>query len=364
MTMSVQGIDSEPYLFHNTRVNVYRKTVKFRDIGYWQGNLRTLLAFDVLQAATGKKLSKLSLEEVTRFLVTQRPELKLGDLARSIQLNGVRVPLILLDDGTLLDGNRRFFACSHIYNGLEGDDMPDVLCKIPAMIIKEEDIDSRMRHKILAEANFVSDFKVSWTVGVKARVISAYFQDCLGDGMTEEDAYAEIRDVYGLKQAEVIEYVESVGLSNEYIAGGTPSDRNKRREHVQGRFVYFWEFRNKACRGRGALDQDDELPEAKELFFKMIGLGRFKNMKQVEPMIKARQDADLWQMLVKSGGSKIDQVVALVEEERAIRKPEDKIRNFLRWLQKKAQPKEFTKASFTLLEKLMAEINKVLRGHL
>ena len=68
-------------------------------------------------------------------------------------------------------------------------------------------------------------------------------------------------------------------------------------------------------------------------------------------------------MLTKSRGSKIDQVVALVAEERAIRRAEDKIRNFLRWLQKKADPQDFTKASFALLERLMSEIRKVLERH-
>jgi hypothetical protein len=364
MTISVRGIKPEPYLFHNTKVNVYRKSVKFKQIQYWPDNLRTLLAFDVLQTATGKNLSRLSLKQVTEFLVNQRPDLELGDLARSIRQNGVRVPIILLDNGTLLDGNRRFFACSHIYNGLdESGEMPEVLRDIPAMVIKENDIDSRTRQKILAEANFVPDYKVPWTLDVKAKVISDYYQDCLRQKMTEEQTYAEIRDVYGLTQREVVEYVESVDLSNEYIKGGGDADRNKRREHVQSRFVYFWEFRNKASRGRSALDQEKELPEAKELFFKMIGLERFKNMKQVEPMIRARRSPELWRMLKGSGGSKIDQVAALLEEERSIRRAEDKIRNFLRWLQGKAEPQDFTKASFTLLEKLAAAIKEILGRH-
>ena len=295
MAVSVRGIKPEPYLFHNTKVDVYRKSVAFEQIHYWPDNLRTLLAFDVLQTAKGEKLSRLPVEDVTEFLVSERPELKLGDLARSIRQNGVRVPIILLDDGTLLDGNRRYFACSHIYNKLdEGGDMPRVLLDIPAMVIKKKDIDFRMRQKILAEANFVPDYKVPWTLDVKARVISEYFQDCVRKGVTEDGAYAEIRDVYGLKQREVIEYVESVGLANEYIEAGGKTDTNKRREDVQSRFVYFWEFRNKSSRGRGALDEDEELPEAKDLFFRMIELGRFKNIKQVEPMIRARRSPELW----------------------------------------------------------------------
>lgn len=364
MTINIRNIPPEPYLFHNTKVNVYRTSVKFKEIEYWPGNLRTLLAFDVLRKGEGKDLSELSLEKVTDFLVNQRPELKLGDLARSIEQNGVRVPIILLDDGTLLDGNRRFFACSHIYNKIKRRaQLPEVLRNIPAMVIKENDIDSRTRKKILAEANFVPDYKVPWTLDVKARVISDYLQDCLRQKMTQEEAYAEIRDVYGLKQRDIVDYVESMDLANEYIEGGEEGLKNKRREDVQSRFVYFWEFRNKAYRGRNVLDVENELPEAKKLFFKMIELGRFKNMKQVEPMIRARRYSDLWHMLKKSAGSKIDQVAALLEEERAIRRAEDKIRNFLRWLQSKAKPHEFTKASFTLLEKLSSAIKKILERH-
>ena len=116
--ISTKGITPLKQLFHNQRLDVYPTKLKFEDILFWPENFRTVLAFDLLEAQKNKPLRKISLSEITDFLV-KRSELELVDLADSIVRNGVRVPLIVLDDGTLLDGNRRYFACSHLLHDTE-----------------------------------------------------------------------------------------------------------------------------------------------------------------------------------------------------------------------------------------------------
>ena len=118
MDIDISGIVPEKVLFHNEEIDTYRTSVSFEEIEYWPGNLRTVLHFSKLEKEFGKKLVDIVLSDLTNFLA-KRDELKLTHLARSIGLNGVRVPLILLDDGTLLDGNRRFFACSYLYHQQE-----------------------------------------------------------------------------------------------------------------------------------------------------------------------------------------------------------------------------------------------------
>jgi len=350
------------HLFHNEWVDVYPQDVGFKDIEYWPKNLRTLLDFDWLKQEKGKGIEKLSLKEITDFLVG-RPDLKLVKLAKSIEDNGVRVPLIILENGRLLDGNRRFFACSYIFHKPKSKDFdPKVLTNIPALIIKTKDINERIEQKILAETNFVDDFRVRWPLRVRAEVISEFYHKCKRRKMTPQKIHEEIIKVYGIEKKDIDAYVETVTLTEEYIATSTAKEKNKFRQQVQGKFVYFWEFRNKATKGSGVLDPKKELPEVKELFFNMIKNETFDNLKQVEPMIKAVNDPYAWKQLTESKGLKIAQIEVMFKEQKAIRSSEDKTRNFLRWLQDKAEPSLFTNATYTLLKKLKNECARLLKG--
>lgn len=350
------------HLFHNEWVDVYPQDVGFKDIEYWPKNLRTLLDFDLLKQEKGKGIERLSLKEITDFLV-RRPDLKLGKLAKSIEDNGVRVPLIILENGRLLDGNRRFFACSHIFHKTKPEDLKSsVLTKIPALIIKTEDINERIEQKILAEANFVDDFRVRWPLEVRAKVISEFYHKCKRRKMTPSKIREEIIKVYGVEKKDIDAYVETVTLTEKYIASSTAKEKNKFREQVQKKFVYFWEFRNKATKGPSALDPKKDLPKVKKLFFTMIKNERFDNLKQVEPMIKAVNDPYAWKKLTESKGLKIAQIEVMFKEQKAIRSSEDKTRNFLRWLQDKAEPSLFTNATYTLLKKLKNECARLLKG--
>lgn len=236
-----------------------------------------------------------------------------------------------------------------------------MLEKIPALIIKIKDIDDRIKQKILAEANFVDDLRVQWPLEVRAKVINELYHKCKNKGMLPKAIYEEITNVYGVEKNEIDAYVETVALTEEYIATASATEKNKFRQQVQKKFVYFWEFRNKATKGGGALDPKSELPKVKKLFSNMIQNERFDNLKQVEPMIKAVRDTYDWKQLTESNGSKIAQIEATFKEQKAIRSSEDKMRNFLRWLQDKSEPSTFTKGTYSLLEKLKNECAKLLK---
>ena len=359
--IDIEGIKPEKHMFHNKPLDVYPTQINFSEIDFWPENYRTVLHFDILEAQKNKPVSKLSLEEITDFLVG-RHELELTGLASSIEKNGVKVPLIILSNGVLLDGNRRYFACSYLFHGAKrkGEDIPKVLNDIPVYVIKREDVNERTRQKILAEANFVKDWKVPWSLDVKAKVINDFYHSCIREGTSKEETYKEISDVYGEDKSTVNAYIETIKLTREFVSSAPEGKRNEFRENVQNNFLYFWEFRNKALKGRGVLEPEKELPKVKKLFFKMIETERLKNYKQVEPMIRAVRDPYAWELLISSKGSKIDMVEALMKEQKAVRSAEDKVRNFIGWLQTKADPNSFTKATFGLLKKVIDECSKLI----
>jgi hypothetical protein len=351
------GMRPELRIFHRVKIPVYPVVMSFDDLKYWPKNLRTILAFEVLATEAGHPLVQIDVDKIAAFLL-QRPELKLWDLAKSIARNGVRAPLIVLEDGTLLDGNRRFFACAALRRS-DPTKYQDVLASIPAWVIKNNDLDEQKRLNILAEANFVSDYKVEWPLEVKAQVVCDHFEKVLKRAGDREAAFTEAAEIYGVDRRTIREYLDSVALAKEYIASAPKGRTNEFREHVQSRFVYFWEFWNKATTGRSALDSEKELPKVKTLFFKMIETSRFKNMKQVEPMVRAIRDDHAWSLLEESLGSKIDQVEVIVNEGKAIKSSEDKIRNFFRWLDK-SDTSKFTKSAKDLLRQLVDLCSRII----
>lgn len=336
--ISTEGITPQKKLFHNEWIDVYPTSLPLDNIHFWPENNRTIFTFERLCRQAGKTLDKLSTEEITRFVAEQDIH-KLQILADSIKRNGVQVPLIIRDDGKLLDGNRRYFACHWL--AMQCRDrkkpIPDTLSEIPAWIIRHDTISQTLELKILAEANFIPDLKVSWPLDAQARAVNEYYEQILStDRVDREAALLEVVSVFGIERSRVIELLDTLKITKKFIEEGiTEDDRIKRRVIVEDRFQYFWEFRNKATKGRGAYTDEVELGEVREMFFGLIGQGRdspIKNIKQVEPLVQAKRDVTAWGMLKESKGAKLSTVVSIMNEKKEVRKDEDKIRIFLAWL--------------------------------
>jgi hypothetical protein len=288
-----------------------------------------------------KTLKDLSIEEITRFVAEQDIH-KLQILTDSIERNGVQVPLIIRDDGKLLDGNRRYFACEWLKMQCEGrgEKLPESLSRIPAFIIRKADLKGTLELKILAEANFIADLKIAWSLDAQARAVNEYYQQFRKEKNADHDtAISEVVGVFGISKSRSIDLLETLLLTKEFIKGGGDEDeRIRRREIVEDKFVYFWEFRNKAMKGRGAFnefEEPDELAEVKEMFFQLMAKGRdnpITNVKQVEPLAQSRRDTTAWSILKESKGTKLSVVVSIMNEKKDVRKAEDKIRVFLAWL--------------------------------
>lgn len=325
-------------LFHNEWINVYPDVLPLDKIHYWAENNRTIFTFEKLRSDKGKPLDQISLAEVTEF-VSKQDIHKLQVLANSIGRNGVQVPLIIRDDGKLLDGNRRFFASQLLKMQCEekGRGIPETLKEIPVQVIRQNDLNSTLELKILAEANFIPDLKVAWPLDAQARAVDEYYQTLLKNKKHDkESALTEVVAVFGIQRQRAVDLLDTLKLTLEFIeAGTTPAEKVRRREIVEDKFVYLWEFRNKAMKGSGALDSSDELSEVKEMFFMLMAKGKdspITNVKQVEPLIQSRRDKAAWNMMKQSKGAKLRLVVSMINEKKEFRKAEDKIRMFISWL--------------------------------
>ena len=337
-TIATPDNRAQKKLFHNQWINVYPAILPLDKIHYWPDNNRTIFTFERLCRLKNKALDKIPLEEITRFVAEQDIH-KLQVLADSIGRNGVQVPLIIRDDGKLLDGNRRYFACHWLKMQCaeRGKDLPEPLSQIPVQIIREADLSNTLELKILAEANFIPDLKVAWPLDAQARAVEEYYERFRKEKKADEEtALAEVVAVFGIQRQRAVDLLDTLKLTKQFIAEGSNADEKiRRREIVEDKFVYLWEFRNKAMKGSGALDVATELGEVKDIFFQFMAKGRdnpIKNVKQVEPLIQARRDQTAWSLLKESKGAKLPVVVSMMNEKKEVRKAEDKIRVFLAWL--------------------------------
>lgn len=355
--ISIRNINPEEKNFHNTRIKVYPRTLKLEEISYWPENDRTILQFDILSSELKKPLAKINLENLIEFLAKQKV-LEIPRLAESIKNNDLKVPLVILEDGKLLDGNRRYFACYYLKLKAEenNEPRPSILDRIPVWVIRNRDIDERNQLKILAEANFVYPNKVDWPLDVKAKVINKHYRYCIKNGMSPEEAFNDIKDVYSVEKQQARDYIDTMRLASDFIKSEKGKlRRNELRSIVQHKFLYFWEFKNKAA---GLKNKD--FKKVKELFFIVLKNGQLNNYKLIEPMIWSIQDEDEWEVLTKSEGAKLQQIEAWYKETKAVRSAEDKIENFIKWITKKSKRDTLTGKTYELLEKLSNAVAKIL----
>ena len=290
---------AEKKRFHNEWVNVYPTHLPLNEIYFWKENNRTIFTFERLcRLKGGKKLEDISLEEITQFVAEQDVH-KLETLADSIARNGVQVPLIIRDDGKLLDGNRRYFACQWLkmLSRKRGTEPSESLSRISVQVIRKADLDKEetLERKILAEANFIPDLKIPWPLDAQARAVDEYYKQFKQKkNVNHETAIIEVTSVFGINAQRANDLMESLALTKEFIKeGGTEDEKIRLRAIVEEKFVYFWEFRNKAMKGRGIYKDTDELKEVKKLFFQMMAKGPdnpIKNVKQIEPLVQAKRD--------------------------------------------------------------------------
>lgn len=233
--ISTKGINPKEQLFHNERINVYPMTLPLDQIHFWKENNRTIFTFERLCRLKRKKLEDISIEDITQFIAEQDTH-KLQVLADSIGRNGVQVPLIIRDDGKLLDGNRRYFACQWLRMQRRKPDekISEFLMKIPVHVIQKNDLKGSLELKILAEANFIPDLKVPWPLDAQARAVDEYYNKFIKDKKTDhETALAEVVSVFGISRQRAVDLMDTLKLTKQFIEEGSNEDEQIRRRGEQ-----------------------------------------------------------------------------------------------------------------------------------
>jgi hypothetical protein len=221
------------------------------------------------------------------------PEFKLSALAEDIRKNGVRTPIIVSRTGTLLDGNRRFFAVRHLIQITpQNDPIFSDFKKIP-MIVLGDECDSEDEERVVVHENFYANLKLPWPELVLAR----YVYDALQSG----ESARSVAQRYEWSSAKVNETRRIMELISEFEIFATTeepeglglTDIDAERVAAE-RYQFFNEAQKSFYQ---PLQQDFAF---KIQFFKWIYEGKFSSFQQVRVAWQAWGIDELRQELLSS----------------------------------------------------------------
>ena len=150
--------------FHRHKVEVWTGYVRTKDIKGWVENVRIQLFVEKWRRDHGGALP--TNDDILHWMILdpntlsdKSKEFELGSLADSIVKNGVRQPIVITSDGTLLDGNRRYFAALMKLREAEKNGDQNALAMVTCLpthvltpICSKQDLKA-----VLVEENFVDD---------------------------------------------------------------------------------------------------------------------------------------------------------------------------------------------------------------
>lgn len=333
--------------FHDIEVEVYEGTTEVKDISLWRDNYRTMLDLEHIQQILKKDLSKITDDEIIEHILRQDLH-KIPDLAKSIKLNGVRVPLILSYDKELIDGNRRLLACRYLVKKEEVQTDKFTVSNVKCLGPKaSEDV----KLKIIAEMNFLPQHKEDWPRYVRAKFAIQEFERALKKLRNEKKAYKQVEYYLDIKPPDLKRFGAVLEMIDEYVKYVGKESQEKRQDAERfGRsnFHFFEELYNKV----EVIDHPVE-----ELFFRYLNNQQITSMMKVREFAKIIGYAPARKHLEKKGGS-FELAKSMYDESAGPRKASAKIIRFCEWLVNLSQA-EVNSISADLRKRLSEAVRKL-----
>lgn len=326
--------------FHKTKMAGWSGFVNIEKIHGWAENRRIEIFRRKCEAQFGRLPTD---DEIYNFMLSE-PDLYIKELARSILNNGIRVPIILDANGTLLDGNRRYVAARYAIEHNPG--ARDELANIPAWVLTD-DATSEHKHKLLVECNFISDWKQQWPPYIRAMTVYEEYKD----GGMEMD---QLQERYApLTRGELRTMINVMDLIQEFMNYHKHSDEGFRV--VYEHYTWFEEAHNKS---RAKLDSD---PDFKEQFFDWMMEGKFRNMKQITRLGEIRDNEEAWAIIRSDSPDAVEAAIHIVQGEKlpSLAGGEKKIKKIIKWL-KDMKEREIAAIHPDTLQELKGTLTQVI----
>lgn len=308
--------------FHDKKVEVYEGTTEINGISLWRENYRTMLDLDHIQQILKKDLRKITDDEIIEHILLHDLH-KIPDLAKSIKLDGVRVPLILSYGKKLIDGNRRLLACRYLMKKEK-----DHTEKFTVSIVKclSPRVSKEIKLKIIAEMNFLPQHKEEWPRYVRAQFALQEYENFLRTSKNEKEAYKHVNYFLDIPPADLKRFREVLKMIEEYVKFVERAGKKKRQDaEIFGRskFHFFEELHNKA----DVIDKP-----VKKMFFRYLSDQQITSMTKVREFAAILRYAPARKHLEKQNGS-FELAKSMYAESASPKKALARIKRFCAWIE-------------------------------
>src|SRR5437899_13014454 len=112
-------------------------------------------------------------------------------------------------DGTLLDVNRRYYACRYLLTQMDPPEERHRFQAIPAIVVPH-DVGEDVKNAIMTEYNFLSDWRVEWPYYVKAMMV---YHDHIDEGLPRETLVRK----YGVEWKVMQTWIKAAKLCDRFL---------------------------------------------------------------------------------------------------------------------------------------------------
>jgi len=261
----------------------YSGYVDLDGIKYNAHNRRTERQLTKLRQTYGNGTDEQQLLELLINQLLDDPELDVERLANNVVQNGLRTPLILSSDEVLLDGNRRYLAHRWIQRHNKfTDQVKSRFITVPVWVLAQEYSDVRNQTRVIAEYNFLDDFKERWLDHVEAKFLWEQHN-------TEDIPIKQLVDLYGgqgFGTSKINELIHSWDVIMEY--GNYINNDEKALEEGATNFVWFQQLQRSY---RDWIRDDDEFRKA---VFDNIQGEKIATTDDLKKLREVRKYSDAW----------------------------------------------------------------------
>lgn len=243
--------------FHRRKIEVWSGYVRTKNINGWVNNVRIDLFVKKWKRDNGGALP--TNDDILHWMLRDQNaladgrEFELSSLAESIVKNGVRQPIVITSEGTLLDGNRRYFAALMKLREAEktGDKAIQAMVgQLPSYVLSPacspDDLDA-----VLVEENFVDHCRREWPNFIKATKVYEAYKDMLMTNASKPAAVSQLVERFGRSKSRIEGWIKMMDFIDEFHnyhsteddeTGRKPKDEYEIKWKSQKYFEYFDEL--------------------------------------------------------------------------------------------------------------------------
>ena len=292
----------EQRYFHGKCLVVWVGVVDITEVQGWVQNPRLDLELKKFQDANAAR--EPDQDEILAIMLANE-EFRLKALSEDIRKNGVRTPIIVSSTGTLLDGNRRFFAVKNLISlTAQSDPRLAAYRKIPVIVLDPSCTEDD-EELVVVQENFYQDLKLKWSDYVLARKVY--------EALEAGAAAKTVSQRFQWSTAKVKDTQKIMQLVDEYLSYVTDDSNGPpvMGELEAERFAAdSYQYFNEAQKSFFQPLQTD--PDFKAQFFDWITGGVFKSFQEVRVAHTAYGNANLRKILNTNDSGAGTQVLAHV----------------------------------------------------